>query len=200
VFHVQISQLPHSARAFNLHRDTLFTTVVEPWLRGDTIELGDRTWNPAKAELTVYEGRELRPDELGMGRGWSNAVRAGDDVTARVIDEARRQAEPPRAQASALERFKEEVLEQCGAGRIGIHQVMWLASAEFPGSRASERLALAEQSVWELLHQHRLRMLIDGDPVPAEEWERIVLRWETWAGGPGAATVLLEASRGERRW
>jgi hypothetical protein len=195
VFHVRISQGLHSARAFNLTLERLSATVLEPWARGDTVELGDRTWNPAKAELAVYEGRELRPDELAMGRGWSNAARGGQDVTARVLGEARAKAAPARAEPSGLERFKAAVIEQCGTGRIGVHQVMWLASAEFPRSRVSERMALAEQAVWELLHQGRLRMLSDGVPVPADRWESAVLAWETWAGGYGVAPVQLEVIR-----
>jgi hypothetical protein len=74
-----------------------------------------------------------------------------------------------------------------------MHQVMWLANAEYGGWRVSDRMALAEQAVWELLHQGRLRMLgADGDtPVDPSQWERIVLSWETWAD-PRAPSVLLE--------
>jgi hypothetical protein len=191
--HVELSRFPHSARAFNLSQAELAARILEPWLRGETVELGDRSWDPKKADLVIYEGPELRPDELSMGRGWANAMRAGEDVTAKVLAETAPQARRSASQAGppALEQFKEDVLAQCAGGRIGVHQVMWLAGTRFPQARPSERLALAEQAVWELLHQDRLRMVGEAGPVPASEWERIVLAWDTWAG-TGAATVLLE--------
>ena len=48
---------------------------------------------------------------------------------------------------------------------------------------AGEQLALAEQTVWEMLHQGRLAMSAAGQPVPRERWQAFVLSWESWAGG-----------------
>jgi hypothetical protein len=189
VFHVELKQFPQVARRFNMSVQELSETVLGPWSRGETLTFGEQQWTPGKAELTIYEGRELRSDEISMGRGWSSATRHGEDVTARVLSEVASPTGP--ASAPAVAQFKEEVLAQCAGGRIGIHQVMWLANAEYAGWRVSDRLALAEQAVWELLHQHRLRMLSADGPVDPADWERIVLAWETWAD-PGTPTILLE--------
>jgi hypothetical protein len=72
--------------------------------------------------------------------------------------------------------------------------VMALAEAEYPTWRASQRLALAEQAVWELLHQRKVS-LSDGDgPIESERWQEIVLSWLTWTEA-GADPPTLRASR-----
>ena len=199
MFHVELRQFPHVARSFNLSEEELRATLLGPWLRGDVVELGERRWAPERARLTVYEGPRLREDEMGMGRGWSNVARTGTDVTERLLHATR---ESEGGVAAWLAEFKEEVLAHCATGRIGVHQVAWLANERHPSRRASERLELAEQAVWELLHERRLTMLSahsgDGEatPVPQSEWEKVLLSWATWAdsGGP---SVLLERSAGE---
>jgi hypothetical protein len=200
VFHIELRQFPHVARAFNLTEEELRGRLLGAWLRGDTVELGERRWAPERARLTIYEGPPLREDEIGMGRGWSNATRAGSEVTDQILQAAR--ASEPVAIASSLAEFKREVLEQCAAGRIGIHQVLWLANERHGARRASERLALAEQSIWELLHERRLTMLrpaaaTDGlVPVSQEEWEPTLLAWATWAEPRGPSVWLERASNG----
>ena len=68
-----------------------------------------------------------------------------------------------------------------------------LAGGEYPQWRASERLALAEQAVWEMLHQGQLTLSgLDG-PVAQERWQPIVLSWSTWTDG-GRDPLLLEAA------
>ncbi len=46
---------------------------------------GERKWAPERAKLTIYEGPELRPDEIGVGRGWGNVTKYGTDVTGRLL-------------------------------------------------------------------------------------------------------------------
>jgi hypothetical protein len=190
VYHVELSQHPRVARKFNLSIEELQSLIVRPWVKGESIELGEYQYVPERASLLIYEGRELRVDELSMGRGWQNAVRLGEDVTKRILTDAGAAGSPPK---SATERFKDAVLSQCGSGRIGIHQVVWLANSEYPGVRVSERLALAEQAIWELLHQRRLQLLTSAGIVPDSEWEATLLSWETWAD-PRAPSTLLEAT------
>ncbi len=59
-----------------------------------------------------------------------------------------------------------------------------IAGATRFGARVSERLALAEQAVWELLHAGAIAL--DGDgagPQPgAAEWQRVLLDWDAWSG------------------
>jgi hypothetical protein len=197
VFHIELRQFPHVARSFNLSEEELRATVLSPWLRGDVIELGERRWAPERARLAIYEGPRLRHDEIGMGRGWSNVTRAGTDVTEKLLHAAR---ESEGGVAAWLSGFKEEVLAHCAEGRIGVHQVAWLANERYPRRRASERLELAEQAVWELLHERRLTMLSatagDGEvsPVAQADWQELLLSWATWADSR-APSVLLERAQ-----
>lgn len=186
MFHVEVRQFPHVARTFNLSEAELNARIVVPWLRGHLVKLGEREWEPARAKLTVLEGRELRSDEMGMGRGWQNASRDAEDVTARVL------AAVPTAGAEApgaASAFKDVVREQCATGRLAVHQVLWLANSRHPEWRVSERLALAEQAVWELLHEGSLILLrlSPGEagpqytPADRSEWQPALLAWRTWS-------------------
>lgn len=87
-FHVEVSTALRHARVFNLSPEELRQTVLDPWLSGRSIELGDRKWNPEASELKVLEGPELGNPDLNFGQGWANAQRSAADVTARVLDAA----------------------------------------------------------------------------------------------------------------
>jgi hypothetical protein len=78
---------------------------------------------------------------------------------------------------------------------LNLPAVVALAGEQWPGRRASERLALAELAVWELLHQHRARMTDDGRPVEPARWEPLVLAWETWSA-PEGSRLRLEGRGG----
>jgi hypothetical protein len=71
--------------------------------------------------------------------------------------------------------------------------VVALAGRDHPHWRASQTLALAEQAVWEMLHQGTLVLSRDGSPVPEPEWQPIVLSWSTWSAA-GAKALLLSAA------
>lgn len=190
VFHVQLRQFPHSARAYNLTRAELERRFTKPWASGQQVATEDRTWSPEKARLTVYESRPLRTDELAIGRGWSNVERQGADVTARELavarpapTAARPSAEPPLALAAV----KDELVSLIGISPIPVSRAVSLARIAAPGARASERLALAEQAVWELLHERRVDLVRVGaqqPAIPASEWESLLLSWATWTKEP----------------
>ena len=192
MFHVELRQFPHVARSFNLSEEELVRQIAGPWTRGEVIELGERRWAPERTRLTVIEGERLRDDEIGMGRGWSNATRGGVDVTEKLLG-ALRAAEP----GGSLGDFKREVLAQTAMGRIGLHQVVWLANARYPYRRVSERISFSEQAVFELLHERRLRMCggaaASDEPavLSQAEWQPTLLSWASWAD-PRAPSVLLE--------
>lgn len=180
MFHLELRQFPHVARAFNLTREELDLRFVRPWVAGSIIEHDDRRWAPERTRLKILEGPELRPRELGMGRGWASATKQGRDVTDALLAEARRGAEA----RPEVESLKAAVLE-VAASAISVQDVMALAAAAHPGWRPSEQLALAEQTVWEMLHQQRLALTADGEPVDRRQWQPILLSWETWTGsGP----------------
>jgi hypothetical protein len=177
MYHLELRQFPHVTRVFNLTRDELEARFVRPWVGGTMIEQDDRRWAPERSKLKILEGPELHPDELGLGRGWASAARSGTDVTDAVISQARRGAEA-RPEVEALKAAIVEV----AATPLGFQDVMALAAAAHPHWRASQQLELAEQAVWETLHQGRVVMTVGGAVVARERWQPVVLSWATWAG------------------
>jgi hypothetical protein len=177
VYHVELRQFPHVARVFNLSREELESRFVRPWVGGTIIEHEDRRWAPERSRLKILEGRELRPEEMGMGRGWATATKSAADVTDAVLAQARRGAEA-RPEVEALK----DAIAEVAATNLGFQDVMALAAAAHPTWRASQQLELAEQAVWEMLHQSRLEVMVNGSAVRRERWQPIVLSWATWAG------------------
>lgn len=191
MFHIELRQFPNVARAFNLTPEDLQARILVPWTAGNSVMLEDRRWSPEKARLTIYEGRALRTDEIGIGRGWGNVTRSGEEVTARLLAEAEH-ARPGDVSSQELQR---ELLELVRRAPLPIAAVLALASEQHPGWRVSDRLAVAERAVWELLHHGQLRMVRRADAVDQDEWESLLLAWETWASQtPG---LLLEAAADE---
>ena len=45
--------------------------------------------------------------------------------------------------------------------------------------------------MWELLHQGRLTLLTDGEIVPREGWQEVVLDWATWTAPLGEGAHAL---------
>jgi hypothetical protein len=175
VFHVELRQFPHVARVFNLEREELDQRFARPWASGGAIEQDDRRWSSDRTRLTILEAPELPLDEIGMGRGWATVGKTGHDVTADVLAAAQRGAQG----RSTVEGFKAEI---CAAIPQSFGAVVELAVAQYPLWRASEHLALAEQSVWELLHQGGLTLRGPDGEVEAGNRQAVVLSWSTWTG------------------
>jgi hypothetical protein len=89
VYHIELRQFPHNLCHFNMTAEQLGAAVVEPWVREEWIEMGDRKWSPHQAKLTVLESPHIPVEELSMGRGWRAAQREGRDVTESVLAAAR---------------------------------------------------------------------------------------------------------------
>lgn len=172
MFHAELRRFPHVARVFNLNREELQLRIVAPWVRGAAVKLEDRSFTPDRARLTIYEAPEVAAEERGLGRGWSTVTRDGENVTARLLEAAVKFV--PRA--SELKRALVESPDP-----VPLPDAVSLAG--FAG-RPSERLAVAEQAVWELLHDGSVTLIRAGEtePVPPEQWETLLLRWETWTG------------------
>jgi hypothetical protein len=95
-FHVEISRgFRQRARTFNLDEERLRRTILDPWVRGRLIMLGDRDWEPRDCKLVILEGPELAETDLSMGRGWSNAERVSENVTRRLVEAAASPAPGP---------------------------------------------------------------------------------------------------------
>jgi hypothetical protein len=94
-FHVEISSgFRQRARAFNLDEAKLRESILDPWIGGRLIFLGDKEWEPRDCKLIVLEGPELAGADLSMGRGWSNAEKTAENVTRRLIDAATTASKP----------------------------------------------------------------------------------------------------------
>ncbi len=192
-FHVELRQRLHQGRAFNLTADQLRVRFLEPWLAGGPVELDEHQYEPGRAKLRVLRGPELAPEQIGLGRGWQNAERAGSDVTEDVL----RSPAPAPAASGTLAEFKLAVEGACALESRTLAELVALAAIRHPGTRVSEQLTLAERAVWELLHEHRLALLSAAhEPVAPEAWPDLLLAWPSWrdAEGPRVGAAGGEAA------
>jgi hypothetical protein len=88
MYHVELRHFPHSAWRFNLD-DQQLRAVVEPWVREQAVDFGERKWSPHLARLTILQGPKLEVAQLSMGRGWRTAQRQSEDVTESLLAAAR---------------------------------------------------------------------------------------------------------------
>jgi hypothetical protein len=163
VFHLELRQFPNNFCRFNLSESELRSQVLDAWVRGDWIELGERKWNPQQAKLTVIEGPELPLDQLTMGRGWRNAQRGGREVTAQILAEStERQAKSGGAGSGELEHVDSlalQIVSELGKCQIPLARAWELAGERNPSATASQSLALAEDAIEWLLHSGLIELL-----------------------------------------
>jgi hypothetical protein len=118
------------------------------------VQWGERRWNPEKTKIAVYEAPELPVEEMGMGRGWGNVAKTGEDVTDRVLAEARGGVESP----PALDALKGAIVAQADQEPVRFEQLLELAGRLVIDADANQRVELAARAVWELLRDGRLRL------------------------------------------
>lgn len=153
VYHVELRQFPHNMCRFNLSEQELLDTIVRAWAEEKWIEFGERKWNPHQARLTVLEGPHMAVEELAIGRGWRNAQRQSEDVTERVLERAREQAQRTRqdAQAGAMGApgadADAQLLALLGADPAALLASWRLTAERRPELTPSEALALAEATL-----------------------------------------------------
>ncbi len=176
MFHVEVRQFPHVARAFNLGQEELWSRFVASWVHGRPVLCDDHSFSPDRSRLTIYEAPPLRPEEIGLGRGWANVKRSGADVTAQLLDTARSVARRP----PEVEVLRRRVLEASAAGSLTVNRVVEMAGNSLEGRAASERLALAERVVGELLRAGQVRLVSADRPLPPESWHGALLDWSAW--------------------
>jgi hypothetical protein len=88
-FHIEVATGRQHARSFNLTEEELGRTVLDPWLSGRPILLGDRRWSrDDETTLRILEGPQLSVQDLAFSQGWSNAQRSAADVTVTVLETA----------------------------------------------------------------------------------------------------------------
>ena len=175
MFHVELRQFPHVSRTFNLSAEELHARVVSAWAAGEPVELEDHRWDPSRAKITIYQARQLAGEDLGMGRGWGTVTREGEEVTEELLAAARAQAEEP----AELAEVKARLLAAAADAQLPLGRVVELIG---DGTwRVSERLRVAEQAVWELLHEERLTLVEDGTSLTRDRWQPVILSWTAWA-------------------
>ncbi len=94
------------AWVFNLSRERLVATVLEPWHDGRRFALGDRKWEPSESEIRILQGPPLEPVDLAHGQGPNAAERTAQDVSAALLAAAADRA-GGRARAAAAELLAE---------------------------------------------------------------------------------------------
>ncbi len=221
MFHVELRQFPHNLCRFNLTEEQVRATVVAPWAREQWVELGERKWSPHQARLTVLEGPALPVAQLSMGRGWRNAQRQGQDVTERLLTDAReadataRAAGPdpgssatdPSLGTSSMGNIQLlgdslglDLLSALGAEPAPLRQAWELADSRHPGRAPSESLALAELAVGSLLRAGLLVLCGDpreaGAPTPLGEHDaaQTLRAIDSWASqGTGTRVWMLRS-------
>jgi hypothetical protein len=137
VYHLELRQFPHKTTEFNMSEEVL-RAIVEPWVREQYVEVGERKWISHHATLTILEGPKLPPNELSMGRGWAAAVRSSEDVTDRILGGAGKVA-------AATSATPADLLTLLGDSSTALLLAWRAAAAASPGLTPSETLALAER-------------------------------------------------------
>jgi hypothetical protein len=205
VFHVELRQFPHVARAFNWTPEELQSRILGAWVRGRSVQLDDRRWGPEKARLTIYEGPALKPHEMGLGRSWANVTKNCTEVTDQLLTLERQAAStstsvgPGPGAPAAISQLQDEILKRCAMEEMVVSELIELLNRRRPDWRVSDRIALAEQSIWQLLQQGRLTISwADGGPtLDQHAWGPVLLSWGTWSPG-GAPEVSLRLSEGDQ--
>jgi hypothetical protein len=158
VFHVELRQFPHVARAFNLTAEELQAQVVSRWIADQPISLQDRRWDPGRAKLTIYEARELASEEMGLGRGWGTVSREGENVTERALTAAHTR----RHEGGFDDDLKAAILARAEEGPLNMTQVLDLAGRIHSDQAADELVRLVAGVVLELLRDGSLELSRPG--------------------------------------
>jgi hypothetical protein len=88
MYHLELRQFPKRVHRFNLEGAEL-GAIVLPWVQEKLVELGEQKWSPHQATITILEGPAVPLEKMSMARGWRAAEHDCEDVTERVLGEAR---------------------------------------------------------------------------------------------------------------
>ena len=178
VYHVQLRQRRNTASVFNLSRDDVRNRFVTPMVTDRVFDFAEKQWNPRETRLTVLEGRQLRPDELGLGRGWPNALRVATDVTDRFLSDGR----VTGPQIDPVMRLEDRIAGRLSAGPLPLGELLGMTAELMAGRTVSERLAVCERTVWESLHRGGRGLQLDGSPLAPDAWQAQLLDVDAWFG------------------
>jgi hypothetical protein len=166
MFHLELRQFPHTVTRFNLDDRELWV-IVEPWVREQVFELGERRWSPHQAQITILEGPQLSVEELSLGRGWRAAQSGGQDITEAALGRAKQAIAPTSTEADAA------------------------ALAPAPAAPAPSSAAGEQPAADPLALGVELASLLGGDPARLlSAWRQIAARAPTLA--PSETLALAE--------
>lgn len=165
MFHVEMRAGMQVVREFNLSEQRLWAEFLAPLMADAAFSVEGHEFIPRQTRLKVYEGEQLRPDQLGLGRGWQNVERTASDVTARVLARAREhaaQTRPGTASPAAAELARERLIGRLAAGAISGQEVVAIAAELMPQGGAEAQRDLARRAVWELLERELAQLTPSG--------------------------------------
>jgi hypothetical protein len=184
VYHLELRKFPHVVCRFNQSEAQLRALVI-PWTRQEWIEEGERKWNVNEASLTILKGPKLSMPDLAMGKGWRNAQKRSEDVTARVLGAAQTLAEAQGQRGGA----SPGAVAGAGEG-TGVAPVAPAGDVAFARDGRRELELLADSLGLELL------ALLDGGAVaPSRVWSMAQERLGERGGAASAAEALALAER-----
>jgi hypothetical protein len=99
--------------------------------------------------------------------------------------------------------YKRELLFDASDYTNGVYEAWWRANALFPERALSERLAMAEQAISDLLTAGLVVLIRDADDpkgseVPSSDVEETLKRWDTWViGSEGIKVHFTTTTTGE---
>jgi hypothetical protein len=79
--------------------------------------------------------------------------------------------------------FKRELLDDANSDIIGVYEAWWRANSMFPHRPLSQRLAMAEQALRELLAEGLVVLIGDREEkeaIPRDRHDEYLRSWDTW--------------------
>lgn len=150
----------------NLSEPELMDSILQPWVRGEKVELGERAWMPDEAQITIIEGPEVPIGGMTLGRGWPTAQRKGKDVTQEMLARAQKQvAETPRP-AAELQLLADslglDLLRRLGDGEMSLQAAWRLAGERHRSLTPSSTLELVAAAIGSLVESDLLAVVRSG--------------------------------------
>lgn len=160
-------------REFNLSNERLWLDFLAPLMADQDFSVEGHDFTPRKTRLKVYEGPQLRPDQLALGRGWQNVERTAGDVTERVLEQARRhtgqaaaaeprQASPSEPASAGADLVRERLLGRIAGGPVAAEEILAIAGELMPQATDLERREAAQRGAWALLERGAAQLTPSG--------------------------------------
>lgn len=156
----------NAVREFNLGERELWARFLSPLMADQDFTLEGHDFTPRKTRIAIYDGPELRPDQLGMGRGWQNVERTGSDVTEAVLARARAHVVATHPTPPALptwEALRERAIGRLSARPLSFDEIVAMAADLMPDSTAGEQLAAGERAAVELLRSGAAQLALPSE-------------------------------------